>query len=278
GRQIPLTEVPQWAQLSPHAEITGIDAPLFAYLRVPGANPTDRKSPLGVSVYSRAVHLIQDADQQYGRLLWEFEGGELAVDAAEDVLRQTEGGDARLPKTKDRLFRRLSSSGRDFYEVFSPALRDASLKNGLDIILKRIEFTCALAYGTLSDPQNVDKTAEEVRSSKQRSYAAVRDIQNALQHALDDLLYAAGKYADIYRLAPAGDCVAAYDWGDSITDKDKEREQMRQDCRDHAAQWWEYRMRFYGEDETTAKKNAGAAEAELDPFQLDDPRKNLAGN
>ena len=55
-------------------------------------------------------------------------------------------------------------------------------------------------------------------------------------------------------------------------DEDKAREQRRQDCRDGAAQWWEYRMRFYGESEAEAKKAVGYSEKPqkpLDPFGLD---------
>ena len=40
--------------------------------------------------------------------------------------------------------------------------RDASFFNGLNQQLRRIEFNSNLAYGTLSDPNNTDKTAEEI--------------------------------------------------------------------------------------------------------------------
>lgn len=51
------------------------------------ANTIEKDSPLGVSVYSRAVKNIMEADFQWDRFLWEFEGGELAVDACEELLR-----------------------------------------------------------------------------------------------------------------------------------------------------------------------------------------------
>ena len=54
-----------------------------------------------------------------------------------------------------------------------------AFSNGYNRIVQKIEFNCGLAYGTLSDPQVVDKTAEEIISSKQRSYATVKAIQNS---------------------------------------------------------------------------------------------------
>ncbi len=255
GRPVNLTDVTAWRGIAPFAKFENVKFPLFAYLRVPGANNIDMQSPLGVSVFGRAVELINNANEQYARLLWEFEGGELAVDAAQDVLMGLLEDAPRMPKGKERLFRQLSSSDSDFYRVFSPQLRDESLINGLDLMLKRIEFNCSLAYGTLSDPQNTDKTAEEIRASKQRSYAAVRDMQTSIQNCLTQLADVICVYADMYKLTPSGKYKAGYKWDDSIVaDEVTEREQMRQDCINGAAQWWEYRAKFYGEDEATARK------------------------
>ena len=80
GQEIPLTTIPEWANIEPEQSIVNVDRLLFAYFKMPEANTIDHYSPLGVSGYSRAVKLIKEADKQYSRLLWEFEGGELAID------------------------------------------------------------------------------------------------------------------------------------------------------------------------------------------------------
>lgn len=281
GREIPLTQVPEWSKLAPvltikYSTADGGEAllehPLFAVFNMPMANTIDPDSPLGPSIYSRATGPIEQADRQYGRTLWEYEGGELAVDASAGALRADKGGktDAtgrpvlEMPHGRERLFRELNldgGNGADLYQVFSPALRDASLFNGLNKLLQRIEFNCYLSYGTLSDPQSVEKTAEEIKMSKQRSYSAVCDIQKALETALRRVAWIMDIYASVYGLAPAGAVNPAFAWGDAVTvDTDKEREQMRQDCRDGAAQWWEYRMRFYGETEEVAKQKVAAGQ------------------
>ena len=137
----------------------------------------------------------------------------------------------KLPKGKSRLYRALEIGDveKPLYEVFSPQIRDTSLFAGFNCILQRIEFACGLAYGTLSDPQTVEKTAEEIKSSKQRSYARVRNLQKSLQTALDDFIYAIDVWADAYELAPSGDYEVSYSWDDSIiTDTDKEFSQRLQ--------------------------------------------------
>ena len=185
--------------------------------------------PLGASVYAPAVDTIHDADEQFGRLLWEYEGGQLAIDVDAAALRPTGDGGFQMDQRSGRLYRGCMTGNvadRTLFNVFAPALRDEAYLRGLDGILKRIEFQCGLAYGTLSDPQNVDKTATEIMASKQRSYSTVKSIQHALQVALDDLLYAMNAYADLYQLAPAGSYTAVYNWDDSIVNDPSERKQL----------------------------------------------------
>ena len=185
GEEIELEEVERWATLAETATIQNVDKPLFGYFKNPQANNLDLSSPMGVSCYSRATSLIQDADEQYSRIIWEYEGSELAIDADLTVLKKT----GELPVRKERLFRDLGLDQKEgFYNVFSPAIRDQSLFNGLNKILMRVEFVCGLAYGTLSDVQVVSKTAEEIKASKQRSYSTVTDIQKALKLTLEDLV------------------------------------------------------------------------------------------
>lgn len=222
GREIDLTDVPEWSELEQALVINDVDKPIYGYFKPALANNIDVGSPLGVSIYSRAVDAIRQADEQYSRLLWEFEGSELAVDVSIDALMQ-KGGDFKAPKLNKRLYRGLDMAGDDFYKVFSPQIRDQSLINGLNALLRKIEFLCGLSYGTLSDVQNVDKTAEEIRASKQRSYSVVADTQKALQNALIDLIDGMDVLATLYNLAPTGRIESSFEWDDSIiTDRTAE--------------------------------------------------------
>lgn len=225
GREISLKDVDEWADLEPEIQISNINKSLFGYFKVPLANTLDQNSPLGVSVFSRAVGKILEADKQYSRILWEYEGSELAVHASIDCFRKDSYGEWILPEGKERLYRTFEHEAdrSKAIDVFSPTIRDSSLFNGLNNILKSIEFDCGLAYGTLSDPQNVDKTAEEIKTSKQRSYQTVSDIQKALQTALEDTLYAMVKLGQIEGLPVTDNYDVSFDWDDSIIVDKKEK-------------------------------------------------------
>lgn len=240
GTPCDLGEVEGWKQLQPVQTIANVDAPLFAVFRVPTFNRVDMDSPVGVSVYANAVELIRQADAQWRRIMWEYDASEMAVDASVDLFDFT-AADSKaekrltLPKGKKRLFRKYdfgeNADITKMMQVYAPAIRDTSLFNGLNHILQRIEFNVGLAYGTLSEPQDVEKTAEEIRTSKQRSYVHVSALQKSLEYALRQLVSAMDVYATLYQLAPQGDCTLACNWGDSVLeDTDKEFQRRLQMC------------------------------------------------
>lgn len=111
-------------------------------------------------------------------------------------------------------------------EPFAPAIRDDSLFNGLNKHLMRIEFLCGLAYGTLSEPQSVERTATEIKFSKQRSYHTVAAMQKAWDRGFQQLTEAMRILAVLYQMVPDGEMNVSCTWGDGIledTDTEYER-------------------------------------------------------
>lgn len=258
GKEISLTSVDEWKDIEPKLFIEGLDKPLFSFFKIPIANNVERKSPMGVSVYARAIEDIKKADVQGARIDWEFESKETAIEVDENYLTKDVYGTRDLPKGKERLYRLYHSEAyngdKKLFQLFSPEIRDQSFIRGLDKILKRIEFNCGLAYGTLSDPQNVDKTAEEIKSSKQRSYQLVRDIQESLEDTVEELIETMESICTINDLVPEGKVDNNYKWDDSIiVDSEKEKMQDLQDVRDGLLPKWKYKVKWQGLTETQAK-------------------------
>lgn len=223
GTECDFSEVPQWSGIEKIYSFKNVKQPLFAYFKLPIANNIDRNSTMGISCFSRSVNQIRQADEQWERTMWEFQGSELAVMAESGMFRIVKG-EADIPSGNKRLYRIFQDrDSKDLFKEFAPSIRDNSLFNGLNRIFQRIEFNCGLAYGTLSDPQTVEKTAEEVKGSKQRSLTYIQNIQEALQDSLQHLIYALNAYADICELAPSGEYETVFEWGDGVTeDRDKE--------------------------------------------------------
>ena len=267
GKEISLQEVPEWKDFQPITVIKDVTKPMFAYFRMPDANIIDTKSPLGVSGFARAVNLIKNADFIYSTLLWEYEGGALAIDIDRDALKvdDANGNDySRLSILQERLYRKIDlGSASDTYQPFAPSLRDSNYINGLNTVLMRIEDTCGISRGTLSDAADVARTATELKILKQRSYQTNADIQAAIEEALRDVIYIMNVYADLYSITPPGEWDVSFEWDDSIiVDADEELEKRILLMQNGLASKVENRMWYFGETERQAREALAQIESE----------------
>lgn len=227
GTACSLKEVPEWAELLPEKRYENVSKPLFAIFQVPDANNIDFTSPFGISVFADAVDLIHDADVQWERILWELESSERAIDASEDLFRYQDGKPV-LPKGRERMFRCLerTGDGNAIFNTFSPEIRDTSYFNALNQMLRRIENIVGLSYGTISEVTDIEKTAEEIKSSKQRSFVHICDIQENLRRAFENTLYGLQYYRDYYRNQVAKPAILTCNFGDGVLE-DREKEYQR---------------------------------------------------
>lgn len=269
GTEVSVNSVQRWYELAPEITFSGVQKLPFGYFKVPLGNNQDSKSFLGASTYSRAIGRIKEADKRYSQINWEYDSKESAVHIAQSLLRYRKDTDSfEYPGGKDRLYRSVEyntgATDKPFIDTYSPDIRDTSFYNGWNHLMRQIEFECNLAYGTLSDPNNTDKTAEEIKASKQRSYSYISDCQKALQTALEDLIDAIAFWCDIYNICPHGRYDVSFVWDDSIVvDTEAERTTDRADVSMGVMQLWEYRMKWYGEDEATAKRMVQSPEQEI---------------
>lgn len=280
GSKVSLDIRPEWRNIEPIAYLPELEKLPVGYFVTPIVNTVDPTSELGAAMFAPAIPQIIDADVQFSRLDWEYEGGELSVDINDQYLKPLgESGqpitdqealrrfgvpaaalDKTMPEHTQRLFRGLNvdtgiADGGTFYQVFSPALRDNSYMGGLNQYLRLVEQKAGLSYGVLSQVADIEKTATEIISSKQKLYATVSDLQAALEDALRGLIDALDFWADQVDSAPAasGELQISFHWDDSIIlDRLTEMGQWQAELQLGLRSKAEYRQHFYGEDEATA--------------------------
>ena len=101
--------------------------------------------------------------------------------------------------------------------------------------------------------QDTDKTATEIKASKQRSYATVSAIQANVRKALTEFVQVLDMLCDIHELAPRGACEQSFDFDDSlVTDSETEQKIWLQEVSAGIMSPVEYRMKRYGETEEQA--------------------------
>lgn len=264
GAEVPLNSVPEWADFEPEIAIDGLTGPLFTYFKPPSANRIEPESKLGVSVYSGEVaERIKEADEQWEAIKWEYKSGERKV---------MTDGTVEPEQVDDRLFvKGAFTSDGNLFEEFSPEFRNSALYEGFQYTLKIIEFCVGLAFGTISDPQTVNKTATEEIMTKHRQYVTEDDIQKAFQRSLDDLLYAMDALCDLYRLVPAGDYEVEYNWGDGVLDDpETKRADMAMDATlvsDKLMSRVSFFMKWYKVNEDTAKNMIAEIDREAEDVE-----------
>lgn len=246
GQEISLLNVKEWSNLPPFVNYPLMKRQAFGYYRNPIKNDIDG-SHCGMSIFASAIDTIKKADIQFGRLDWEFESGERAIYADENVVKAK----GRVAKLKERLFKILDTGEDGFFKEFSPQLRQEDIIAGLEEYKRLIEFQVGLAYGDISNPATIAKTATEIKSAKDRKYNTVTAIQNNLKTCLDDLVYAIAFYNSL----ATSNYEFACTFKDSIlADDETERRQDIQDMNMGIMRKEEYRAKWYGEDIETAIK------------------------
>lgn len=255
GTLCDLNAVAEWASINPgpvtYPGMTQMD---FGYYRNPVKNKVDG-SKCGVSIFESAEELIKKADVQAARLDWEYESGERAIHVDSRALKKGKNGRLGMAKLNDRLYRGMDledGKERDLLKEYSPEMRDEAYNRGLEKYYRSIEFNVGLAYGDLSNIQEVEKTAAEIKASKARKYNRVDAIQKNLKICLEGFAAGLAFYNGLYTSGYEFNCK----FNDSIlTDEESERQQDRQDVAMGVMAHWEYRMKWYNEDEETAKAN-----------------------
>lgn len=180
--------VPEWSDLSEINDFGGrVTEPLFVYMKAPFANKADLGSPLGSSVLAKVEGLIEDHDELYGRMMREYHATRTVRYVPRSHIQDIDGEVAEF-KDDDTYVMIGDPQSDKKIEVISPEIKNANYMEGMEALLRRIEFNCGLAYGDLSKNDQNLKTATEVLASKERGYNTIEDIQKRVEYAYRDLV------------------------------------------------------------------------------------------
>lgn len=246
---------------------TGASIPLFAIVSPNIVNTYDNSNGLGMSVFAHAVDCLMGVDLAFNNLCRDFKLGGKKVFYNESMTRTDEKGNLIAPDdVMQQLFVSVRSEMFDengnnkFVQEFNPSLRVTENKGGIQAQLNYLSFKVGLGTKHYQFNAGSVVTATQYTGDKQEL------IQNAAKHyivierAIKELVKAilwAGKEILGQEVNP--DAEVTVNFEDSyIIDKESERLRDLQEIRDGLMQRWEYRVKWRGEDETTAKKMVGA--------------------
>jgi hypothetical protein len=240
---------------------TGCPCPTFGIVRPAVTNTRVDMSPYGQSVFADAVDAVQAVDLTFDALINEIDLSKMRVFLSDVLFDRETNGDKSVTipfgKNDCTVFRKVMST-EDTIQEFAPALRTSSQIDAFRVALQMLGDLCGfgLQYFDLDDSRGYLKTATEVSSDNSALMRNVRRHENSLEGAIVDIARALVTISRGLGEAIPDEGVLTVAFDDSIIqDAAAEKAQDMQEVgvTMHA---WEYRHKWYGEDETTARGRA----------------------
>lgn len=235
--------------------------PWFAIVRPAIANTCVDFSPYGMSIFDDAKDIMKSVDVCYDAFIGEVDLGKLRI-FVNDLLiqrREDEDGNVRpIPFGKEdaTIFRNVDSND-DLIHEFAPSLRTEQQIKAYRGALQSMGDSCGfgLKYFDIDDSGGI-RTATEVSSDNSALMRNIRKHENLLRKSLQQItravLQCARQELNV-KLPNEGNITVRFD--DSIiTDTAAEKAQDMAEV-GVTMNAWEYRMKWYNEDEETAKMN-----------------------
>ncbi len=243
---------------------TGSERPWFAILKPNQVSNVYDACGMGQSIYANAIDTLKAVDIAFHNFVKDFKLGGKKVFYNKSMLRTTDTGKQITPDdVAQSLFLQIDGDldfdAKSMVQEFNPSLRVDENKNGVQAQLGYLGFLCGLGtrhYQFSGDGDKIMTATEYAGNRQQLIQHASRHyilIEQALTTLIRSILYI-GK--TICGQAVDPDTAITVHFEDSyIIDAESERARDRQEVQDGLLAPHEYRMRWRGEDEDTAREN-----------------------
>ncbi len=253
---------------------TNMKIPTFALVKPAIANTRVDMSPYGQSVFADAVDAIQAVDLTFDALINEVDLAKMRVFLSDVMFDREKDGKRSVPipfgKTDCTVFRKVASTD-DIIQQFAPPLRTSEQTEAFRVALQMLGDLCGFGLTYFDfDATGYVKTATEVASDNSALLRNIRAHENALEQSLATISHAVLEAARRFgeTLPDEGEVTVKFD--DSIVQDVAAEKQQDMAEVGVVMQPWEYRAKWYGEDEATAQARA----RDLGPISTRDVRLN----
>ena len=253
--EVPLTSVKGFERVPPVVH-TGSDRRQFVIDRPNIANNFDYSIPLGISVYANAIDSMKGVDIAFDSYVNEFVLGKKRVMVKPSAQKYLDGEPVFDPDDLAYYMLPEDIEGGDIIQPIDMNLRTAEHTQGVQTQLNLLSSKCGFGETYYRFDSGNITTATQVISENSTMFRTIKKHEIILEQAITELCHI------ILRLGNAAmnkglneEAKVTIDFDDSIIeDKTTERNNDRQDLAAGIMNDWEYRMKWYNEDEATAKK------------------------
>ena len=240
---------------------TGCPFPTFGIVRPAVTNTRVDMSPYGQSVFADAVDAVQAVDLTFDALINEVDVSKMRVFLSDVLFDREKSGEKAISIPFGRndctVFRKVMST-EDTIQEFAPALRTGSQVEAFRIALLMLGDLCGfgIGYFDLEESRGFAKTATEVSSDNSALMRNIRRHENALESAITGIARAVMAVSRTFGEDIPDEGVMRIMYDDSII-QDTAAEKV-QDMAEVGVTMavHEFRQKWYGEDEQTARSRA----------------------
>ena len=253
--EVQLTSVQGFERVPPVVH-TGSDRRQFVIDRPNIANNFDYSIPLGISVYANAIDSMKGVDIAFDSYVNEFVLGKKRVMVKPAATKDLEGEPFFDPD--DLAYYVLPEDIGDG-SIITPIdmnLRTAEHTQGVQTQLNLLSSKCGFGETYYRFDGGSITTATQVISENSTMFRTIKKHEIILESAIKELCRIVLHLGNTAMGAGLNEgAEVTIDFDDSIIeDKTTERNNDRQDLAAGIMNDWEYRMKWYNEDEATAKK------------------------
>lgn len=229
------------------------------------ANNIDLNSPMGISIYANALDVLQGVDLAYDGFCEEMRLGRSRIFVNKNLIRYDENGQTKtFDNNESGFYYGGEAEGTKPFEFYSPTLRTESYFNGINNALNLLSSKVGFGENHYRFDTGGVTTATQVISENSEMFRSLKKHEILLNEVIigvcKALMYIHNNFTDdSFKFDLDANIEVKFD--DSIIE-DKETMKMtdRQDVNMGVMSKVEYRMKWYNEDEKTAKEKIAEIE------------------
>lgn len=254
----------EWKQLQPFQNLaekleTNSSEPQFVIDRLNIVNNADEDTtnPMGIAVFANAIDILKELDTAFDSYDNEFTLGKKRIFVAPEMLKTVNGSPAFDPE--DSVFYKLPEdyaereSGKSIVEV-NMEIRAEQHSKAINDGLNYLSMKCGFGTERYRFENGNVRTATEVISANSDMFRMLKKHEIILDSVIKELIRIIIRLGIVSGKNLNPESEITIDFDDSIIeDKAAERQNDRSDVAMGAMPLYEYRMKWYNEDEKTAK-------------------------
>ena len=270
GTPCELTEVAEWAEIEPDVYLSNIESPLFAYFGNPAPNRIDRSSPLSVPIWTTCLTELEHLDIAWSRKADEIADSKHVTFLPQAAVMYADSHDVKLPRYIRGVEMGVGVNSDAMIHEHVPTIQTDSRIKDINSILAMISTKCGFSQGFFQlDEKTGLMTATQVEADDQETVRTIKNIRDALQDSLTNLLYACyvmdalynGGGAEAWETVKEG---IVFDFDDITYNYEEDRKL-----------WWTYRLQgdvpawlYYSKFEGMSEDDAKAMIEEAKPENI----------